>query len=36
MPFSELKIDRSFVMQMMNNNAASHRQIVVDLARKLD
>jgi len=36
MPFSELKIDRSFVMQMMNNNGCKVIvEIVVDLARKL-
>jgi EAL domain-containing protein (putative c-di-GMP-specific phosphodiesterase class I) len=36
MPFSELKIDRSFVMQMMNNSGCKVIvEIVVDLARKL-
>jgi len=36
MPFSELKIDRSFVMQMMENKGCKVIvEIVIDLARKL-
>ncbi|HTW50851.1 MAG TPA: EAL domain-containing response regulator [Stellaceae bacterium] len=36
MPFSEVKIDRSFVMQMMDNNGCKAIvEIVIDLARKL-
>ena len=36
MPFSELKIDRSFIMQMMNNQSCKVIVgIVIDLARKL-
>jgi EAL domain-containing protein (putative c-di-GMP-specific phosphodiesterase class I)/ActR/RegA family two-component response regulator len=36
MPFSEVKIDRSFVVQMMENEGcAAIVEIVVDLARKL-
>jgi EAL domain-containing protein (putative c-di-GMP-specific phosphodiesterase class I)/ActR/RegA family two-component response regulator len=36
MPFSEVKIDRSFVMQMMHNEGCKAIvEIVIDLARKL-
>src|SRR4029453_10168521 len=36
MPFSELKIDRSFVMRMMSNNSCKVIvEIIIDLARKL-
>jgi EAL domain-containing protein (putative c-di-GMP-specific phosphodiesterase class I) len=36
MPFSEVKIDRSFVMQMMDNEGCKAIvEIVIDLARKL-
>jgi EAL domain-containing protein (putative c-di-GMP-specific phosphodiesterase class I) len=36
MPFSEVKIDRSFVMRMMNNNSCKVIvEIIIDLARKL-
>ena len=36
MPFSEVKIDRSFVMQMMDNEGCrAIVEIVIDLARKL-
>ncbi len=37
MPFSELKIDRSFVMQMMDNKSCKVIvEIVIDLARRLE